>query len=233
MQSDSNIVALYGLEVPCGDVLIPAVPDFPATVSFCQFTAPLHSFSLLRKLATSASRISAYQFSQFRITMAAIDPSVAAEVQETANGTARPRATLKIVRQPQGSEDDEESQEYMRALLAESDSEDDSEEEEEEETNGGPSDPNKSKKARKAAALQQLMETLGGDSDDEMEDAPSGTKAAKKGKAKASSDDEEESDEESDEDDEEIEVEEFVLCTLDPEKVNNTACHFLITANLP
>jgi hypothetical protein len=27
-------VALYGLEVPCGDVLIPAVPDFPATVSY-------------------------------------------------------------------------------------------------------------------------------------------------------------------------------------------------------
>lgn len=177
-------VALYGLEVPCGDILTPAVPDFPAT---------------------------------FRITMAAIDPSEAAEVQETANGTTRPRATLKIVRQPQGSNDDEESQEYMRALLAESDSDDDSEEEEEE-TNGGPSDPTKSKKARKAAALQQLMESLGGDSDDDIEDAPSGTKAAKKGKAKASSDDEEESDEESDDDEEEIEVEEFVLCTLDPEK---------------
>jgi hypothetical protein len=27
------IVALYGLEVPCGDILVPAVPDFPATVS--------------------------------------------------------------------------------------------------------------------------------------------------------------------------------------------------------
>jgi hypothetical protein len=27
------IVAFYGLEVPCGDVLVPAVPDFPATVS--------------------------------------------------------------------------------------------------------------------------------------------------------------------------------------------------------
>ncbi|KAE9381704.1 hypothetical protein N431DRAFT_359982 [Stipitochalara longipes BDJ] len=183
-------VALYGLEVPCGDVLVPAVPDFPAT---------------------------------FRITMAAIDPSEPAEIQETANGTTRPRATLKIVRQPEGSEDDEEAQEYMRALLAESDSDDESgsESEEEEESNGGPSDPSKSKKARKAAALQQLMDSIGGASDEEMEDAPNGTngtKLDKKGKAKATSDDEEDSDEDSDEDDEEIEVEEFVLCTLDPEK---------------
>jgi FK506-binding nuclear protein len=176
-------VALYGLEVSPGDVLVPAVPDFPAT---------------------------------FRITMAAIDPSEPAE--ESAN---RPRSTLKIVRQPIGSEDDEDSEEYMRALLAESDSDEDSEDDEEE-VNGGPSDPTKTKKARKAAALAQLMETLAeAGSDEEMEDAPNGvngTKADKKGKAKATSDDEEDSEEDSEDDDEEVEVEEFVLCTLDPEK---------------
>lgn len=33
LRSDINIVALYGLEVPCGDIIVPAVPDFPATVS--------------------------------------------------------------------------------------------------------------------------------------------------------------------------------------------------------
>lgn len=178
-------VALYGLEVPCGDVLVPAVPDFPAT---------------------------------FRITMAAIDPSQPAEVEETANGTTRPRATLKIIRQPEGYDDEEEeAQEYMRALLNESDSEDESEDEDEEEANGGPSDPSKTKKARNYAQLQQLVEALGGESDEEMEDAPNG-KVAKKGKAKATSDDEEESDEESDDDEDDLEVEEFVLCTLDPEK---------------
>jgi len=32
-QADSQKVALYGLEVPAGDNIIPAVPDFPATVS--------------------------------------------------------------------------------------------------------------------------------------------------------------------------------------------------------
>lgn len=35
-----NTVALYGLEVPCGDVLVPAVPDFPATVSLAINSIP-------------------------------------------------------------------------------------------------------------------------------------------------------------------------------------------------
>jgi FK506-binding nuclear protein len=101
--------------------------------------------------------------------MAAIDPTEAPEVDEKANGTTAPRATLKIVRTQSSDEDDEEdNEEYMRALLAESDSEEDSESEEE--ANGGPSDPAKSKKARKQAALEQLMESINNaDSDEEME----------------------------------------------------------------
>ncbi|RDL34532.1 uncharacterized protein BP5553_07660 [Venustampulla echinocandica] len=180
-------VALFGLEVPCGDVLVPATPDFPAT---------------------------------FRITMAAIDPSEPAELEDTPNGTSRPRATLKLIRQVEDSddEDDEDDEEAMRALLAQSSSDEDSESDEE--ANGGPSDPSKSKKARKQAALEQLIESLKGDaSDEDMEDAPNGIvskKANKKGKAKATSDDEE-SEDESD-DGEDLDVEEFVLCTLDPEK---------------
>ncbi|KAF4635490.1 hypothetical protein G7Y89_g2597 [Cudoniella acicularis] len=178
-------VALFGLEVPCGDLLVPATPDFPAT---------------------------------FRITMAAIDPSEPAQLQDGPNGTSRPRATLKLIRRSKDSEEDDDSEEYMRELLAQSDS--DSEEETEE--NGGPSDPSKSKKARKQAALEQLMESIkNGESDEEMEDVANGTNGtkvvAKKGKAKATSDDEEDSEDDSD-DGEELEVEEFVLCTLDPEK---------------
>ncbi|KAH6675521.1 putative FK506-binding protein 4 [Halenospora varia] len=177
-------VALFGLEIPCGDLLVPATPDFPAT---------------------------------FRITMAAIDPSEPAQLQDGPNGTSRPRATLKLIRRSDESEEDEDSEEYMRELLAQSDS---SDEESETEANGGPSDPSKSKKARKQAALEQLLESIkNGDSDEEMEEAngTNGTKVAKKGKAKATSDDEEDSEEESD-DDEDAEVEEFVICTLDPEK---------------
>jgi len=33
LELTKTTVALYGLEVPCGDIIIPAVPDFPATVS--------------------------------------------------------------------------------------------------------------------------------------------------------------------------------------------------------
>jgi FK506-binding nuclear protein len=147
--------------------------------------------------------------------MAAIDPSEPAEENEGANGATRPRATLKIVRQPEGEDDDE----YMRSLLAESDSEDE-DEDDEEEANGGPSDPTKSKKARKEAALKQLMESLkAGDSDEEMEDG-SDSNAAKKGKGKATNDDDEDDEEDSD-DNEEVEVEEFVLCTLDPEQASH------------
>lgn len=185
-------VALYGLEVPAGDIIVPAVPDFPAT---------------------------------FRITMAAIDPSEEPEVDENSN-SSRPRATLKIIRQPMQSEEDDE---YMRAMLADSDSdsnsdsEGSSEDESEEEVNGGPSDPAKSKKAKKEAAVKDLLEALKNeDSDDEMEEAggvngANGTSIVKKGKAKATDKDEEDSEEE-DSDDEDLEVEEFVLCTLDPDK---------------
>lgn len=36
-------VALYGLEVPAGEILIPANPDFPATVcaSLCPLSLPV------------------------------------------------------------------------------------------------------------------------------------------------------------------------------------------------
>ena len=30
-------VAVYGLEVPCGDIMVPAIADFPATVSIFNY----------------------------------------------------------------------------------------------------------------------------------------------------------------------------------------------------
>lgn len=155
--------------------------------------------------------------------MAALDPTEPPELNENATGTPIPRATLKIVRQPDGDYDDEDDEEYMREILGDSDSESE-DEDEDEEVNGGPSDPTKSKKARKEAALKQLMESIDtADSDEEMEDGtsgPNGITADKKGKAKATNNDEDD-DEDSEDDDEEVEVEEFVLCTLDPEKASH------------
>ncbi len=73
-------------------------------------------------------------------------------------------------------------------------------------------------------ALKELLDSLDNDSDEEMDDAPNGVgKVDKKGKAKATDDEEEdeEDDEEDDDDndDEELELQELVICTLDPEKV--------------
>ncbi|KAF4551422.1 Nucleoplasmin-like domain-containing protein [Elsinoe fawcettii] len=185
-------MAVYGLEVPAGDVAIPAIVDIPAA---------------------------------FRITMAAIDPSAEPEESGTTPG-AKPRATLKLIRQPLLADDyDEDDSDFdadeMDRLLADGDSD---EESDEEEVNGGPSDPTKSKKARKAAAVADLIKSLKeGAEDEEMDvDIPNGVdgKAKGKGKAKAAEleEDDEEDDEEDSDDDESFEPEEFVLCTLDPER---------------
>ncbi|KAG9247914.1 hypothetical protein BJ878DRAFT_490500 [Calycina marina] len=182
-------VAVYGLEVPSGDIMVPAIADFPAT---------------------------------FRITMAAIDPSQKPEFADGADVSVTPRATLKILRQPV-EEDDEDDEDYMQALMGGSDSEDNSDESSNESDVGasGGSKDGASKKARKEAALKQLMESLAADddeSDEEMGGATNGINGvskSKKGKGKNTSLDD--SDDESD-DGEDVEIEEFVLCTLDPEK---------------
>ncbi|MCJ1251644.1 peptidylprolyl isomerase fpr4 [Trapelia coarctata] len=185
--------AVYGLEVPAGDVMISAVPDFP---------------------------------SAFRITMAAIDPSAEPEFAGMADGDGPVRATLKLIRQPIGpdddSEDESEDEAYMDALLNGDDSEDDDEESssDDEDKHGGPSDPSKSKKARRQAAVEQLKKALAeDDSDDDVEmdgtNGINGTLAKlDKGKAKATDDDEDSDDGDS----EDLEIEEFVICTLDPTK---------------
>lgn len=163
--------------------------------------------------------------------MAAIDPTAA--VQEV-EGQKAPRATLKLIRETD-DDDDEDDEDYDEhdferikagligaGVLDDDDedmSEDDDEDEDdsEDERNGGPSDPAKSKKAKVEALMKKLMEN-----DDEMDvdDLTNGVNGTKsKGKARALDDEEISSDED---DDDEGEVEEFVLCTLDPEKVSLT-----------
>lgn len=190
-------MALFGLEVPCGDVAIPAISGIP---------------------------------SAFRITMAAIDPS--AEAEETDEPNAVPRATLKVIRQAlvdydSEDEDDEDEDDFdinqMEAMLGEEGSDDS----DDEDVNGGPSDPARSKKAKKAAAQRAIMELLANEGEDEddmdVDDLTNGKKSAKAlGKMPASDDDEDEDD---DSDDEDGEVEEFVICTLDPAKVSNPPYH--------
>lgn len=171
-------------------------------------------------------------YRQFRITMAAIDPSAPAEIDETADADTPARATLKLIRQPPGMDDHDDSEgesdeeDYLNALLGGADSEDEDDEDEssdEEEVNGGPSDPAKSKKGRKDAAVEQLKQALANDESMEL-DVPNGVNGAlpksNKGKAKATGEEEDsDDDDDEDDDDEDLELEEFVICTLDPGKV--------------
>ena len=201
-------MAMFGQEVPPGDVAIKAEGDIPAT---------------------------------FRITMAAIDPSAVPEGEE-----GQPlRATLKVIRQPLGmddeddydSEDDEDDDEFdvdrMDAMFAGAE---DDEDDEDEDLAGGPSDPAKSKKARVEAMIRKLAEEEGMDVDDDEDDEddakPNGVNGVKSVKSKGKmpiGDDEDEDDDEDDSDlDSEDMVEEFVICTLDPEKV--CACDLSCTA---
>lgn len=192
--------------------------------------------------------------SQFRITMAAIDPSAKPEHTGTANGDTPVRATLKMVYDPSGpgeEEDDEEGSHdednYLKALLEGRESEDEDEEDDEEsssddeERNGGPSDPSRTKKARKEAAMKELMDALAeqNESDDEMDvDISAGSNGIKmkskpdKGKAKALPGDAEEEDGEEESADDSLDgMEELVVCTLDPEKVS-LSCKYCVASIL-
>lgn len=158
--------------------------------------------------------------------MAAVDPTAAPEADESGNLPSVPRSTLKLIRLPSPDsdsededDDEDEDDEYLKALVNASD--DDEESSSDEEANGGPSDPSKSKKQKRAEALASLIKAAQEeeDSDDEMADArPNGVKGAAKGKGKAVVEDEDEDD--SDDDDEVLIPEEFVICTLDTERVS-------------
>ncbi|KAJ5720596.1 uncharacterized protein N7483_008530 [Penicillium malachiteum] len=146
----------------------------------------------------------------FRVSMAAIDPDEEPDYED--GDSSKPaRATLKIVRAPPGldlDEDDEDDEDY-------SDEEDDEEDSDDEEVNGGPSDKEKARKLKQAAAQKELEDAM--DEDDDESDGGFDLKAAisKLIKGKGPALDDEDSDDESDEG---LDLDESVICTLNPEK---------------
>jgi FK506-binding nuclear protein len=163
--------------------------------------------------------------------MAAVDPTEEPEPDEDGTVPTSGRATLRLFRKGGGifgedSDDDDssvDSDELRKALGMGSDDEDD----EDDEPNGGPSDPSKSKAARKNAIKDLIKQAEEEESDEDMEDEdddakPNGVSPKKKGKAPATSDDEDDSDDDSDDDD--LFGEDFVICTLDTEKVSRLFC---------
>ncbi|SMR53733.1 unnamed protein product [Zymoseptoria tritici ST99CH_1E4] len=182
-------MALYGLEVPAGDVAIPAKSDIP----------------------------SAFRITMAAIDPSAI-PEIDEE-GTVPRATLKVIRQALIDFDSEDEDEDEEDFDIseMERMLAEGgDSESDSDDEE---VNGGPSDPARSKKAQKAAAQAEIMKLLAEADDEEMDvdEQPNGKKSLKAlGKMPASDSDEDDEDISDSEDGEEYE--EFVICTLDPAK---------------
>ncbi|WEW58048.1 peptidylprolyl isomerase fpr3 [Emydomyces testavorans] len=151
----------------------------------------------------------------FRVTMAAIDPDAMPEYEDEANPNKPLRATLKIVRPPPGLDLDEDEDE---------DDIDEEDESSDDEANGGPSDPTKAKLAKQAAKLKEMEDAMAEDEDD-TEDDDVDLKAAIskliKGKDKATDDEVSESSDG-------LELEEVVLCTLDPERNYQQTLDFVV-----
>jgi len=163
--------------------------------------------------------------------MAAIDPTAAPQLDSDDTPV---RATLKLIREHMDDDDSDDEDfddiEAIKARLAGviSDEEDSEDDDSEDEKNGGPSDPAKTKQARKEALSKALQKAIEEEDEMELDDKPNGVNG--KGKAKAVDDDSE-----SDEDDlEGEEMEEFVICTLDPQKVCSTKPNYIYRpTNLP
>ncbi|KKZ64855.1 peptidylprolyl isomerase [[Emmonsia] crescens] len=160
----------------------------------------------------------------FRVTMAAIDPDSQPEFDAETEGKP-PRATLKIVRPPPGMdlEDDSDDDDYDE----EDGDEDEDEEDSEDESNGGPSDPAKLLLARQAAELKDIIDHCDDDSSDgENFDLKAAISRLIKGKDKATWDGDDASDIS-----EGLEMEEVVVCTLDPTKNCQQTLDFVVGEN--
>ncbi|KAI5292848.1 peptidylprolyl isomerase fpr4 [Ascosphaera acerosa] len=185
-------VALYSCQVPPGGVLVPATANVEAAL-----TSPL----------------------QFRITMAAIDPEQPPHYEDEAATNKPARATLKIIRIPSlDDEDDSDDEDYSDDEEEGDDSEDD--EMSEDEDGAGPSDPAKAKKAKKAATEEEEADEDDEEADDDSADEgdevdlKSAISKLIKGKGKAAGDEGDDDDEMSEEG---LDLEETVICTLNPD----------------
>ena len=170
---------------------------------------------------------------QFRVSMAAIDPTAEAE-REDVDDTSKPRATLKIVRFPYADSDledfdddeDMEDSELLDGLDSDEDSSDEG-------INGGPSARKlvNGKTSKTKQILDKDDEDMEDpedededDEDDDEEQAKAILKKLMKGKAKADGADDSDDDEVDLDDDDELEIDETVVCTLDPEQVSSFSC---------
>jgi FK506-binding nuclear protein len=199
-------MALYGLEIPPGDVALSARPDIPS------------AFRITMAAIDPSAEAEGDEGAVPRATLKVIRQSLLADDDDDDSDDFDQEAMERMLAEDYSGEDSEESSD------------------DEEEVNGGPSDPAKTKKARKEAAkldIQKLLEEEDGmEMDDESDEdvVPNGVNGilkSKKALGKMPAGDED--DDEDSEMDEEF-VEEYVICTLDPAKVRlySTQVHKIV-----
>ncbi|KAI4124676.1 MAG: hypothetical protein LQ338_004676 [Usnochroma carphineum] len=192
-------VAVYGLKVPAGDVMIPSLTGFRATFRL--------TMAAIDPTAEPEHTGTANGDTPARATLKLIYDRDGPVDDEESDEGSNEQDFLKMLFHGGGSDEDEEEDEE------ESSSDD-------EEVNGGPSDPSRSKKARKQAAAEQLMKALAENADDgEMDvDDVNGVPSKKKNKGKGKAMSEEDEEDSGEEDDDNSDMKEVVVCTLDPQK---------------
>ncbi|KAK3942138.1 hypothetical protein QBC46DRAFT_237837, partial [Diplogelasinospora grovesii] len=182
-------VALYGLQVPPGEILVPAEIKFPATIRITMAAID----PTAEPEADGEGKVPSVPRSTLKLIKAPAD----ADDDEDADDYLQ--ALL-------GGGDDEEDS-------------DDDDEEEEEANGGPSDPSKSKKARQEAAIKKLLEATQEEESDEEMDDADGQAAKSKKGKAKASDEDsDDDSDDEDYDEDEDLDMEEFVICTLDTER---------------
>ncbi|KAI8684118.1 FK506-binding protein [Fusarium keratoplasticum] len=181
---------VYGLEVPPGEILIPAAMEFPASFRITMAAVD----PTQEPEADGEGNVPAVPRSTLRLVKRAF-PGLDDE-----------------------DEDDEVDDEYLRALLAGEDDESDSDEEANGGPSD-PAKSKKQKQAEAIKKLIESAQAES-DEDEEMEDAKPKSKGKDKGKGKAVEEesDEDDEDDDSDLDSEGADLENFVICTLDTER---------------
>ncbi|KAF7561143.1 hypothetical protein G7046_g3021 [Stylonectria norvegica] len=181
---------VYGLEIPPGEILIPAAMEFPASF-----------------------RITMAAIDPTEESQADDEGNVPAIARSTVRLVKRAFPGLD-----EDDEDDEVDDEYMKALLAASD--DDDEEEEANGGPSDPVKAKSRKQAAAIKKLIEATQADESDDDEEMADAkPNGVKSKGKAKATEDDDEDDEEEDDSDDDsDDGADLENFVICTLDTEK---------------
>ncbi|KAL8924895.1 MAG: hypothetical protein Q9208_003778 [Pyrenodesmia sp. 3 TL-2023] len=199
-------VAVYGLKVPAGNVMVPSLAQFPATFRV--------TMAAIDPTAETEHTATANGHAPPRATLKLIydRKGPASDDNDDSEDGADGSEFLKMLLQGRGSDEDDEDDE---------DEDEDESSSDDEELNGGPSDPSRTKKARRRAAAEQLMKALAENmDDDDMDvdgvDGASSKKKKNKGKGIALTEDDEEDSEEEEGND--SGMEEVVICTLDPEK---------------